>query len=202
MSFALLRDLRDLKVLVIHPRTSEGEFLVDHLRRIGCTVSCLWPVPAELPHGTDVVFLAMEDEARPEIERLLKCLPNPAPTMLAIVGYENPSTLQIVLESGALAIVERPIKPFGLLTNLAIARSLWLERQRLVKEARKYKRKVLGDQKLARAKAILMANRGTSENEAYREMREQAMARRVPIDEIANSIINAEQLLRPSQKHD
>jgi AmiR/NasT family two-component response regulator len=60
----------------------------------------------------------------------------------------------------------------------------------------------LGDQKLARAKAILMANRGTSENEAYREMREQAMARRVPIDEIANSIINAEQLLRPSQKHD
>lgn len=121
--------------------------------------------------------------------------------MLAIVGYENPSTLQIVLESGALAIVERPIKPFGLLTNLAIARNLWLERQKLVKEARKYKRKVLGDQKLARAKAILMANRGTSETEAYREMREQAMARRVPIDEIANSIINAEQLLRPAQKH-
>ncbi|MFF0952068.1 ANTAR domain-containing response regulator [Rhizobium leguminosarum] len=202
MSFALLRDLRDLKVLVIHPWTSEGEFLVDHLRRIGCTVSCLWPVPTELPPGTDVVFLAMEDEARPEIERLLKSFPNPAPTMLAIVGYENPSTLQIVLESGALAIVERPIKPFGLLTNLAIARNLWLERQKLVKEARKYKRKVLGDQKLARAKAILMANRGTSENEAYREMREQAMARRVPIDEIANSIINAEQLLRPSQKHD
>ncbi|WP_209856950.1 ANTAR domain-containing response regulator [Rhizobium herbae] len=202
MSFALLRDLRDLKVLVIHPRTSEGEFLVDHLRRIGCTVSYLWPVPPELPHGTDVVFLAMEDEARPEIERLLKSFPNPAPTMLAIVGYENPSTLQIVLESGALAIVERPIKPFGLLTNLAIARNLWLERQKLVKEARKYKRKVLGDQKLARAKAILMAKRGTSENEAYREMREQAMARRVPIDEIANSIISAEQLLRPPQKHD
>jgi len=202
VSFALLGDLRDLKVLVIHPNNPEGVFLVDHLRRIGCMVSLLWPVPPELPPDIDAVFLAMEDEARPEIERLLKALPKPAPTILAIVGYENPSTLQIVLESGALAVVERPIKPFGLLTNLAIARNLWLQQQRLVKEARKYKRKVLGEQKLARAKAILMASRGTSENEAYQEMRRQAMARRVPIDEIANAIINSEQLLRMPQKHD
>lgn len=202
MSFALLRDLRDLKVLVIHPHDSEGEFLVDHLRRIGCKVNCIWPVPVSLPHNTDVVFLAIEDEARPEIKELLGSLPNPAPTILAIVSYENPSTLQVVLESDALAVIERPIKPFGLLTNLAVARNLWLQRQKLLKEARKYKRKVLGDQRLARAKAILMASRGASESEAYQEMRQQAMARRVPIDEIANLIINAEGLLRGGRKHD
>ena len=202
MSFSLLRDLRDLNVLVLHPRNAEGEALVDHLRRIGCMVNFLWPAPDNLPPGTDVVFLAMEDESRPEIEYFLKSMPKPGPTILAIVGYENPSTLQIVIESGALAVIERPIKPFGLLTNLAIARNLWLQQQKLLKEARKYKRKVLGDQRISRAKAILMAVHHVSESEAYQELRRQAMARRVSIDAIADSIIDQEQCLRTPQKND
>lgn len=200
MSFALLRDLRDLKVLVLHPNNPEGQSLTEHLRRIGCSPLQIWPIPPEPPFDTDVVFLAMEDEARPEIERFIKNLPRPSPTMLAIVGYENPSTLQIVLECGALAVVERPIKPFGLLTNLAIARNLWLEQQRLLKETRKYRRKVLGDQQLARAKAILMAHNGTTESEAYQELRNQAMARRVSIEEVAKSIVSSEEHLRASGK--
>lgn len=162
-------------------------------------VSCLWPVPAELPLGTDVLFLSIDDEARPETERLLKSIRKPAPTILAIVSYENPSTLQIVLESGALAVIERPLKPFGLLTNLAIARNLWLQHQSLSKEARKYKRKALGDQKVAKAKAILMACNSISEPQAYQEMRNRAMVRRIPIDEIANEIISSEHLLRSSR---
>ncbi|MCD1262105.1 ANTAR domain-containing protein [Shinella sp. AETb1-6] len=200
MSFALLRDLRDLKVLVLHPNNAEGQSLTEHLRRIGCTPTQIWPVPPELPLGTDVVFLAIEDDARPEIERFIKNQPKPGPTMLAIVGYENPSTLQIVLESGAQAVVERPIKPFGLLTNLAIARNLWLEQQRLLKEARKYRRKAMGDQQLARAKAILMAHNGATENEAYQDLRRQAMERRVSIEEVAKSIVLSEEHLRASPK--
>jgi two-component system, response regulator / RNA-binding antiterminator len=202
VSVALLRDLRDLKVLVINPPDADGEFLVDHLRRIGCTVNCLWPVPVELPPNTDVLFLSIDDEARPETERLLKSIRNPAPTILAIVSYENPSTLQIVLESGALAVIERPLKPFGLLTNLAIARNLWLQQQSLLKEARKYKRKVLGDQKVAKAKAILMACKSISEPQAYQEMRSRAMVQRISIDEIANEIISSEGYLRAGQKTD
>ena len=196
MSFALMHDLRDLNVLVLHPNDAEGSFLVDHLRRIGCTARIVWPVPARLPDDTDVVFLSMDDEARQEIQEFIKSLPNPAPTILAIVGYENPSMLQVVLESGALAVVERPIKPFGLLTNLAIARQLWLECRQLSKEVRKYKRKLRGDQQLARAKAILMANQGVSEDEAYRELRKEAMARRVSIEEIARAVIDVEKRLR------
>jgi AmiR/NasT family two-component response regulator len=98
-------------------------------------------------------------------------------------------------------VIERPIKPFGLLTNLTIARTLWLERQKLVKEVRKYKRKVHGDQKMARAKAILMSAHGLSENDAYQEMRRQAMESRIPIEQVANAVIEAENHLRPANKH-
>lgn len=200
MSVALLRGLRGLKVLVIHPADEEGLFLVDHLRRIGCMVTSTWPVPTELPAAVEVMFLAIEDESRPAIERLLKSMGQPRPTMVAIVSYENPSTLQMVLESGALAVVERPVKPFGLLTNLAIARSLWLERQNLVKDLRKLKRKVQSDQKMAKAKAILMAAKNLKEEEAYQYIRRQAMSKRLSMEDIAGSIINAEDLLNLSPK--
>lgn len=197
MAFAFLRDLRDLSVIVLHPHNPEGEFLVDHLRRIGCKATQSWPIPDLLPLGTDVVFLAMEHEARVDIERFIQKLPDPAPTVLAIVGYENPSTLQVVLESGALAVVERPIRPFGLLTNLAIARSIWLDRQTHIKEMRKYRRRALGDQRVARAKAILMVQNSCTEDAAYQLLRQQAMARRVAIEEVAQVVIDTERAVRP-----
>jgi AmiR/NasT family two-component response regulator len=133
---------------------------------------------------------------------LLKSIVRPAPTILAIVSYENPSTLQIVLESGALAVIERPLKPFGLLTNLAIARNLWLQHQDLTKQARKYKRRLLGDQRVAKAKAILMSSGRLSESEAYHEIRNRAMASRIPVDEVATLIIRSEDSLRGRQQRE
>lgn len=196
MSSASLADLRNLNVLVLHPTDPEGEFLVDHLRRIGCSASQDWPVPNRPPPDVDVVFLAIEDNARDEIKQFVTNLRKPSPTILAIVSYENPTALQMVLESGALAVIERPIKPFGLLTNLAIARNSWLVQQGMQRDIRKYKRKVMGDRQVARAKVILMAMNGTTESDAHNEIRQMAMAQQMSMEEVAKSIIGAEGDLR------
>jgi len=100
-----------------------------------------------------------------------------------------------VLEIGALAVVERPVRPFGLLTNLTLARSLWLERAEHAKRLAKVERKLAGVQKIQKAKSILMGSQGLSEEEAYQIIRKQAMAKRVPMDEMAMAIINAHDLL-------
>lgn len=194
MAIQILKDLRGLKVHVIHPPDEERGSLVEHLRRIGCMVEITWPVPADWPTA-DIVLLAIEQDARPEIVKLLKSDPDERPTLIAIVGYENPSTLQLVLESGAVAVVERPIRPFGLLTNLTIARSLWLEREEAKKRVAKLERKLSGIQKIQKAKSILMESQGLSEEEAYQSIRRQAMAKRVPMEDMALAIINASELL-------
>jgi len=49
--------------------------------------------------------------------------------LIASSATKIQSTLQLVLEAGAVAVIERPIRPFGLLTNLTIARSIWLEKR-------------------------------------------------------------------------
>lgn len=202
MALQVLKELRGLRVQVIHPSDSEGVSLIEHLKRIGCAVEAIWPIPDGFAPGADIVMLAIEHDCREQTQRLLRSAGELAPTLIAIVGYEDPTTLQLVLESGALAVIERPIRPFGLLTNLTIARSLWLEREQARKRMRKLERKVSGMQKVQRAKEILMANHGISESVAYQTLREQAMAKRVPMEEMANAIIHANELLSFRMKCD
>lgn len=202
MAIQILRDLRGLRVQVIHPADSEGVSLVEHLRRIGCTVEALWPIPEEFSDSVDVVLLSIDHDSREKILKLFRNQNERLPTLIAVVGYENPSTLQIVLESGALAVIERPIRPFGLLTNLTIARSLWMERQDAQRRLRKLERKLSGIQKIQKAKSILMDKQGLSEEDAYQTLRRQAMGKRVPMEEMALAIINANELLHSRLKGD
>jgi len=195
MAMQILRDLKGLNVLVVHPADAEGRSLTEHLRRIGCRVDAQWPVPDHIPTQCDVVMLAVEQENRDKLVRFARSYDGVPPTLIAMVDYENPSTLQVVLEIGALAVVERPVRPFGLLTNLTLARSLWLERAEHAKRLAKVERKLAGVQKIQKAKSILMGSQGLSEEEAYQIIRKQAMAKRVPMDEMAMAIINAHDLL-------
>ena len=150
--------------------------------------------------AVEVVLLSIDHDSRDELVKLLRSQNQRRPVLIAVVGYENPSTLQLVLESGALAVVERPIRPFGLLTNLTIARSLWIERQDAARRIRKLERKLSGIQKIQKAKSILMEKQGLGEEEAYQTLRRQAMAKRVPMEEMATAIINADELLHSRPK--
>jgi AmiR/NasT family two-component response regulator len=111
------------------------------------------------------------------------------PTVVGIVGYENPSILQLILELGAQAVVERPVRPFGLLTQLAIARSLWLQQREAAQRTRKLERKLAGVRSILRARLILMANYDLNEEEAYQSLRRQAMSHRLGMEEMAAAIV-------------
>ncbi len=200
MAVRILRDLRGLRVQVIHQPDDEGVELVEHLRRIGCTVEAQWPIPEVFSPTADIVLLTIDYESRVDLLRLLRGQHDQKPTLIAVVGYESPSTLQLVLESGALAVIERPIRPFGLLTNLMMARNLWMERRETVKRLRKAERKLSGIQNIQKAKSILMEKQAASEEIAHQTLRQQAMAKRITMEEMAIAIINANELLQSRPK--
>lgn len=199
MTIQILRDLRGLRVMVIHPPDREGVELVDHLRRIGCQVDVSWPIPAGVENA-DVLVLAIEHGSREAIQRLLRGFDGVRPTVIGVIGFEDPSILQIVLEAGAHAVIERPVRPFGLLTQLTIARSLWLDQREAAYQVRKAERKLAGLQNIQRAKSILMAAHGMSEAEAHQTIRRKAMSKRVPLEEMALAIINANEVLNVRPK--
>jgi AmiR/NasT family two-component response regulator len=190
MAIEILRDLRGLRVEVMHQPDAERVSLGEHLTRIGCVPTNVWPVPGQLTTGSDLVIVSIEHDTRDELRRLFVDRHEPRATVIGIVGYENPSTLQLVLEIGAHAVIERPIRPFGLLTQLVIARSLWLIQHEAARRSQRLERKLSGLQVIHRARLILMTNNKLSEKEAYETIRRQAMARRMPIEDIAASIID------------
>ncbi|TCG04987.1 antitermination regulator [Paraburkholderia steynii] len=200
MAFATIQSLRDLSVVVLHPEDNEGWMLTGHLHRIGCQARLIWPIPEALPSDADVVVISIQHEHRHDIERVIKAMGSTPPTILAVVEYENPASLQVVLQCGAHAVLERPVKPFGVLTNLAIARHLWAEQRALRKEVRNYRRRALGDQTVARAKAILMASGIASEDDAYQQLRQASQLERVSIETVAKRIVDANELEAERQK--
>jgi len=72
MAIEILRDLRGLRIEVMHPPDAEGISLVEHLRRIGCVTTTVWPLPDEVAVGSDIVVLAVEHDSREPLRRLFR----------------------------------------------------------------------------------------------------------------------------------
>jgi len=189
----LLRQLRSLNVCVFHPEDQDGQEIIGQLHRIGCRVQAFWPALDKLPADVDLVFLAV----RPEV--LSIDLPwlrrEGAPPVIAVLTYENPVLVEAVLALDAYCVIASPVKSFGLLTSMVVAinqAQRACEREKMLVRA---EQRLASQRKIAKAKAILMQSRGISEDEAYKLIRSRAMGRRVTTEEIADAVIQANEIL-------
>jgi AmiR/NasT family two-component response regulator len=188
-----LKELRALKIAVIHPDDADGMQLTQQLQRIGCQVQAFWPPVQVLPAGIDIALMAV----RPDIIglRFEWTQREDAPTVIAVVTYENPTIVDAVLALGAQAVLPSPVRSFGLLTALVLARETHKENRSLTRRLRKVEAKLLGARHLADAKAVMMKTHGISEIQAYDLIREQAMSKRTTVEEIAAMIVHASEVL-------
>ncbi len=112
-----------------------------------------------------------------------------------MVNYENPTIVEAVLAMNAVGVVASPVKSFGLLTSIVLARHLSERKREHDKYVGRLEQRLAGLRKIAKAKAILMNTRNIAEDEAYKIIRDQAMTKRVTTEEIADAVINANEIL-------
>ncbi|MFP3643420.1 ANTAR domain-containing response regulator [Paraburkholderia sp. SIMBA_054] len=189
----LLSDLRSLRVCVFHPHDSDGAQLAQQLERIGCSVQAFWPPLQSPPHRTDVVFFALLPDKLNAIDDW--CTDDDSPPTIAVLNYENPTIMEAMLRIDAKAVVTSPIRSFGLLSALVLAREIGRERKKLRKRIVRLEEKVGSARKVSEAQDILCGQRRVSKDEAYKIMREQAMTKRMTVEDIASAIINASDIL-------
>jgi len=188
-----LKNLRMLRVAVCHPDDGDGQQLTQQLRRIGCHVQAFWPPLPQLPEMTDVVFLAVRPDSIDMNYEWFNA--EEGPTIIAVVNYENPTIVETVLRAGAKATLPSPVRSFGLLSVLVVARQVHGELKAQKRQLRKLNGKVQGVRRIEEAKGILMRTRSISEAKAYDLLRDQAMSKRVSVEEIAQTIVNANEIL-------
>ncbi len=194
-----LRELRQLRVAVVHPDDADGRLLVQQLLRIGCQVQAIWPPQPALPEGTDVVFLAVRPDHLQLHYAWTQGEGEHPPTAIAVVNYENPTIVSAVLEMQVQAVLPSPVRSFGLLSTLVLARRNHKESRQQQQRIAKLQTKLLGQRRVAEAKAILMQTHGIGEDQAYEMMRTQAMGRRSSVEDIAQAIVHASEILSLGQ---
>lgn len=190
-----LKDLTKLRALVLHPADSDGRALMEQLNRIGCHAELIWPPGKPIPADVDVVFVGLFFDSKEQIRTALRRAERPGPTVICVVDYESPAMLELVLDINAISVITKPVRSFGMLTSLVVARSNWHQRIDDGDKIAKLERKLVGQKLIAKAKAILMDIHGMTEINAYKTIRQQAMTKRIPVEDMAEAIINANELL-------
>ncbi|MFM0039468.1 ANTAR domain-containing protein [Paraburkholderia strydomiana] len=190
---AILRDLRSLKVVVIHPQDQDGEELLAQLQRIGCDVQVCWPRLDSLPSDTGLVVMAMRPEALSVDYPWLGS--SMSPPVIPVVTYENPITIEAVLRLNAFATIPSPVRSFGLLTAIAVALTQFKASRARERYIERLEQKQAKGRVIQQATRIVMDSRGMSEEDAYQLLRSKAMLKREQIETVAGDIVKAHETL-------
>lgn len=181
-----------LSALVLHPPDADGETLLRELRRSGCAVSCVWPLPRQLPEDVGVLFSLLDDDTRELLQSHCGTFTSP---LVGLVERRGGDLLGLVRDCAPFALLHKPIVPAQVIPCLFLVRQLYQYQGRLLKRVAKLDETLKSFRNVERAKNILMQTRDLSEHDAYHFMRKQAMEKRVAMSVIASTIIDADRIL-------
>ena len=106
----------------------------------------------------------------------------------ALIGSEAPGRFEWALNQGADAQLVKPVGDSGVCSALLIALQAFEARRDLAAQIADLRARLADRQTVVRA-VVLLAARGRSESEAYRHLRQLAMARRETIEQAAHRIL-------------
>lgn len=186
-----MKTLRELTVLVIHPDNEDGQNLTAQLRRIGCQVRAQWPIPDRQPGEADLVILAVTPETLSVNAPWLRRRTIP---ILPVIRFENPIIIEALQQLDAYAVIPAPVRSFGVLAAIVLTLNQARKARDREKHVKRLESRLAVNRTIQNAKTILIETRGMNEREAYNALRDQAMAKREPVEKIAEALINAQGL--------
>jgi AmiR/NasT family two-component response regulator len=156
--------------------------------------------------GTEVISLAVRlkpdliimDIRMPELEgteaaaRIRDQYPVP---IVMLTAYADKETIRKAEAAGALAYLVKPVNENELPPTINIALARFRELQSLRSEVVELQDSLEARKLIERAKGILMQRLALSERDAYERLRQRARDKRAKMKDIAQAIIEAEELL-------
>ncbi|MCZ7675430.1 MAG: ANTAR domain-containing protein [Roseovarius sp.] len=183
MKGAITTNFRGIRALVMHGDDVNRDTLVNVLGRLGLDVTVLAPdaLPADsLPHCDVLLFDADENVLVPCPSSQGTDIPT-----IALIGHETPSRLARVLGRRCDSHILKPIRSMGVFTALILAVNGHRQRLRSERELDALRQRLSGRREVMKAVLRLMSLFGIDEDTAYERLRQEAMDRRVPIEDAA-----------------
>ena len=192
-----------LRVLLIDDGAHRVHLIQQELARLGCDVVGVIE-QATLIHDCvlrlqpDVVIVDSESPTRDTIENLAAMnarMPRPV-VVFAEDAADDP--MRRALKAGVSAYVVAGLRPDRLAPVLQVAIVRFEQDLALKKELSRAQAQLTARKSIDRAKGILMNELGLDEDAAYKRLRRLAMDRGTLLADVAERIIDAQALLRPT----
>jgi AmiR/NasT family two-component response regulator len=170
---------------VIHREDGNTEKLIRQLRLLGVRAQLQW-APLSAAALPDLVIVDADqgfDDLLPWHEAL------PACPVVALLGSEAPGRIAWALDQGAGAIVAKPIAASAVYPALVMAVSIHQERKTVAERLMFLEERVRLRPLVHAAVEKLMSVHGVDEERAYGILRECAMRRRLPMEQLAAFIL-------------
>ncbi|MGQ9925838.1 MAG: ANTAR domain-containing response regulator [Chloroflexaceae bacterium] len=142
--------------------------------------------------------LIIMDIRMPEMEgteaanRIREIYPVP---IIMLTAYADKETIKKAEAAGALAYLVKPVNENELPPAINIALARFREIQALRQQVSELEESLEARKLIERAKGILMQRLGLNERDAYERLRQRARDKRAKMKDIAQAIIEAEELL-------
>jgi len=144
--------------------------------------------------AADVIIVDANAPGRDTLEQISLMSTTLEKPVVVLSARNDQNSIQEAMRAGVSAYVSHTIQSEDLAGIIHVAAARFMEHKRLRDELKEAKSQLAERKLVDRAKAILMADHGYSEPEAYKRMRSLAMSKGKRIAEIAEAIIFAKEL--------
>ncbi|CCB66784.1 conserved protein of unknown function [Hyphomicrobium sp. MC1] len=191
-AFGTLRKLHELRVIVETEVEDQLDLLMRELKKLRMDVRLVNRHAGTLPTDAEIIFC----DYSPNLERRLPWSIGEATAALVIMLPQTEPFSSAMLEAVTPdAVLARPFTANAVKASVIMGLSQFRYERRLRSKAAKLEENLRAMRAIERAKTIVMNMRSVSSEEAYQYIRSQAMARRVPVSNIAEAIVSSYGLL-------
>lgn len=203
-----------LRIVVVNPATSPGTerdaALAEQARRsaalrIGLLESgydLIASLPADvfLPERIaqlqpDMIIVDSESDARDVLEHIVIATRDARRPIVLFTEDDAPASMDAALEAGVSAYIVSGLQSERVKPVLDVALARFRREQKLLDELEGTRQKLAERKIVDRAKGLLMTRYQLSEDQAYQRLRSMAMNKNLKLAEIAQRLIDVEDLL-------
>ena len=196
---------RNLRIVLIHPphesdESERAQALQAGLAEAGYEVVASLPADIHLPEQIsllqpDMIIVDAESDARDVLEHIVIATRDERRPIVMFTEDETPSSMEAAMAAGVCSYVVAGLQPERIKPVLKVAMMRFQREQKLLHELEDTRHKLAERKVIDRAKGILMNKHAMSEDQAYQKLPSMAMNKNLKLADIAQRILDVEDLL-------
>lgn len=153
-------------------------------------------LPEQIAHlQPDMIIIDAESDARDVLEHIVVATRDERRPIVLFTESEDEQSMEQAMRAGVSAYIVAGLKADRIKPVLNVALARFKQEQKLLTELSDTKHKLAERKVIERAKGLLMARHRLTEDQAYQKLRNMAMNKNLKLAEIAQRILDVEDLL-------